>query len=155
MTERNQLILGLAWPVVALIAIVLAFLAFLVIEWKVSTASVSQSSQAVSHQPGSQSKTPQDERRMIWWATFTALSAAVLAIRPVGRWAALFLWVSLVLSVFKLFHWTHYDWTSRLLGLSDNPDRWQGVIEHWLVAAIASGAFVIGLILRGLKSRRT
>lgn len=151
MSERNQLILGLAWPMVVLIAILLTLLAFL-LAWKTSAGVISSSSQAVPPRPDSQNKSSQDERRMIWWATFTALSGAVLAIRPVGRWASGFLWVSLILLILKLFHWTHDDWTSKLFGLTDNHDRWRRLIEHWWIAAIAGGAFVIGLILRGLES---
>ena len=150
MTERNQLILGLAWPVVVLIAIGLAFFAFRIV-CKTSACSVIPPSQAVSPQPGSQNETPQSERRVIWWATFTAVTATVLALalrnpnQQANVWAVRFLAASLILSIAKFFHWTHDDLKYPVIGwVIQVLNR---TILGPLIAALAMVGFALGLII--------
>jgi len=136
MSEWQRFIVELAWPIVTLFGIMLAFLAFL-IALPGQAGPIAPADRAASPQL----KSPVDERRMIWWATFTALSAALLAISEVAktRPVQIALWVSLALSGLKFFHWTHYD-----LG-------WTRFLDYHHLGKIVAGsallAFLIAYIL--------
>ena len=150
MTERNQLILGLAWPLVVLMAIILAFLAFLIV-WETSAGPFSPSSPPVSPQPGSQNEAPQNERRVIWWATFTAVTATILALalrnpnQQAKVWAVRLLAASLILSIAKFFHWTHDDLKYPVIGwVIQVLNR---TMLGPLIATLAMVGFALGLIV--------
>lgn len=142
------LLLGLAWPVVAVIAIYRAYRALQcwVTSQKsspspTSTNPPSNSSHASPPEQGAGHKTPVDMRRMLWWATFCGVNAAVLAISAGGQrdpsssyrfLVPILFAVSLILSGFKFYQWTHYD---------KNIPR----LERW-IGGIALLFFLIGFI---------
>jgi len=109
MTE--DLILGLAWPSVAALALILAFAAFL-IAWPAPAPKAGG-----TEENSSKAGLPphRAHKRILWWATFTAVTAAILALalRTGGQEPSLIavraLAASLVLSAVKFFHWTHDD----------------------------------------------
>ena len=90
---------------------------------KVSQGGYEQTKTLAHSPPGltsSRETTPTAEppiplRRTFWWATFTAITATVLAIalrnstQSSSVWAARWLALSLILCIAKFFQWTHYD----------------------------------------------
>lgn len=136
------LVLGLAWPVVAVTATYYAHRAFRCLMTSRKPSPPTTSSDVKPPEQAVGSKTPVDMRRMLWWGTFCGVNAAVLAIsaeRKSGlslayRLLVLFpLLVSLILSGLKFYTWTHYD--KNLPGLD----------EKW-IGGIALLLFLIGLI---------
>jgi hypothetical protein len=82
-------------------------------------------------------------KRIIWWATFTAVTAAVLGITARSAkwsWAVITLAISLLLCMVKFFQWTHADldlWVIRTL----SPKR-----RSWSVAIFAVLSFLVGYL---------
>ena len=113
MTEK--LILGLAWPFVAALALILAFAAFRIAWPKTEIGPVPEARGREDNSSTTSLPPHRAYKRILWWATFTAVTAAILALalRNGGqepsltavRWLA----ASLVFSTAKFFHWTHDD----------------------------------------------